>query len=153
MIIRTAKLDLAPTRAAAEAGRDRRAGLRLLTGDAAGAAPAELVADQALTELVAVTGAANEPAAGDIDALAGELPEVLALLTEVIGEDETGIVATAELADRIGWDAKSLGEALRRLDVPSPQPARQRVGGSRHPVSVQDIDGIVAVIRSRAGDG
>jgi len=68
VIIRAAKLDLAPTRAAAEAGRDRRAGLGLLTGDAAGAAPAELVADQVLTELVAVTGAANEPAPGNGEA-------------------------------------------------------------------------------------
>jgi DNA segregation ATPase FtsK/SpoIIIE, S-DNA-T family len=152
VIIRAAKLDLAPTRAAAEAGRDRRAALGLLTGDAAGAEPAELVADQVLTELVAATGATNEPVAGDVDSPVGELPEVLALLAEAIGEDEIGIMATAELADRIGWDAKSLGEALHRLGIASPYPPRQRVDGSKHPVSVQDLNTITAAIGSYSDD-
>lgn len=120
VIIRTAKLDLAPTRAAAECGRDRRLTLGLLTGDAAGHAPAAPVGDTVLTELVAATSriADAEPA--------GEMPEVLALLAGVIGEHEAGIVATADLADRLGWDTKLLGEALYRLGIPSPHPATHR---------------------------
>jgi S-DNA-T family DNA segregation ATPase FtsK/SpoIIIE len=143
VIIRAAKLDLAPTRAAAETGRSRRAELGLLTGDAAGAAPAEVVAEQMLTELVAVTGAASEPA---VDAL--DVSAVLERLAEVIAENETGIVATADLAERIGWDVKSLGEALRRCGVQPPTPSRQRINGRQHPVSVQDIDTILAIIES-----
>jgi S-DNA-T family DNA segregation ATPase FtsK/SpoIIIE len=143
VIIRAAKLDLAPTRAAAEVGRERRLELGLLTGDAAGNAPAAPVEVAALTELVAAT--ADEPEPMDAETI-HDMPEVLALLVEAIAEDERGIVATAELAQRIGWDAKSLGEALRRLDIPTPRPPRQRIGGSKHPVSVQDIDTIIATI-------
>lgn len=51
-----------------------------------------------------------------------ELPEVLSLLADVIGDDEQDLVATAELAARIGWDAKSLGEAMR----PPMYPRRHR---------------------------
>jgi hypothetical protein len=36
------------------------------------------------------------------------------VLVEAIGEDETGSLITDELADRIEWDAQSLGE------VPAP---------------------------------
>ncbi|WP_410673181.1 hypothetical protein [Amycolatopsis sp. cmx-4-68] len=85
------------------------------------------------------------------DAAAGPMPEVLALLADVIGDDETGTVATAELASRIGWDPKTLGEALRRLDIPAPRPSRQRVGGSKHPVSVQHVDAIVSAIVEHGG--
>lgn len=84
--------------------------------------------------------------------IVSELPDVLALLTEVIGENQTGIVATAHLAQRIGWDPKSLGEALRRLEIPSPRPPRQRIGGDKNPVSVQDIDAIIAAIVSHTDE-
>jgi S-DNA-T family DNA segregation ATPase FtsK/SpoIIIE len=70
------------------------------------------------------------------------------LLAGVIGENETGIVATAELADRISWAAKSLGEALRRAGIGAPYPPRQRLSGARRPVSVQDIDTIMAAVES-----
>jgi DNA segregation ATPase FtsK/SpoIIIE, S-DNA-T family len=76
---------------------------------------------------------------------------VLERLAEVISEDETGIVATAELADRIGRDAKSLGEALHRLGIASPYSPRQRVG-SKHPVSVHDVNAIAAAIGSYSDD-
>ncbi|HKS43520.1 MAG TPA: hypothetical protein VJT49_00125 [Amycolatopsis sp.] len=112
--------------------------------DAAGHTPADPVDDAALAELAAHTANSEEPGEnGD-----REVPEVLALLAEAIDDRETGIIATAELADRIGWDAKTLGETLRRLGLPTPHPPRQRVGGSRNPVSVQDIGAIIAAIAS-----
>uniref|UniRef100_UPI003F49B21B FtsK/SpoIIIE domain-containing protein n=1 Tax=Amycolatopsis sp. CA-096443 TaxID=3239919 RepID=UPI003F49B21B len=148
VIIRAAKLDLGPTRAAAEARRERRDALGLLTGDAAGQRPPAAVEAAALTELVAASTADAEPVDAEIvdDTTGGPTPEVLALLADVIGEDETGIVATADLASRIEWDPKALGEALRRLEIPAPQPSRQRVGGGKHPVSVQHVDAIIAAI-------
>ena len=63
-----------------------------------------------------------------MDAELVELPEVLALLVDVIDEDKRGMIATAELAARIGWDAESLGEALRRAGMPAATPTRQRIG-------------------------
>ena len=74
------------------------------------------------------------------------MPEVLVLLAEVIGEDESGIVSTADLAGRIGLDPKRLGQALWKLNIPAPTAPRQWIGGRR--VSVRDIDTIVAAIRS-----
>lgn len=126
-------------------GRDRRADLGLLTGDAAGHAPLDVVADAALTMLAAAAG----DEADDVDQ--DELPEVLALLAEVIEPEETGIVATADLADRIGWDAKALGEALHRLNIASPRPPRQPIGGAKHAASVQGIDAIISAIVERSG--
>ncbi|MBP2323806.1 S-DNA-T family DNA segregation ATPase FtsK/SpoIIIE [Kibdelosporangium banguiense] len=156
VIIRAAKLDLAPTRAAAEAGRERRVALGLLTGDAAGHHPPAPVEGATLTELVAASGAGAEPVdAESVESVESEaarpMPEVLELLADVLGEDETGIVATADLAQRIGWDPKALGEALRRLDIPAPRPPRQRIGGSKHPVSAQSIDAIIAAIVEHDG--
>ncbi|WP_410570524.1 FtsK/SpoIIIE domain-containing protein [Amycolatopsis sp. cmx-4-61] len=152
VIIRAAKLDLGPARAAAETGRERRDTLGLVTGDAAGQRPPAPVEAATLTELVAASTAGAEPVDAEIGGIAaGPMPEVLDLLAEVIGDDETGIVATADLAARIGWDPKTLGEALRRLEIPAPRPSRQRVGGSKHPVSVQHVDAIVSAIVEHGG--
>lgn len=43
-------------------------------------------------------------------------------------------MAAADLAGRVGRDAKSLGEALRRLGIVSPYLARQRVGEGKDPI-------------------
>ncbi len=74
------------------------------------------------------------------------------MLADVIGEDETGIVTTAELASRIGWEAKALGEALRRWEIPAPRPSRQRIDGNKHSVSVLHVDAIVSAIVEHGGD-
>lgn len=69
---------------------------------------------------------------------------MLTLLTNVIGQDEHGLVARSELAGRIGWDVKAFGEALRAAGVP---PAgKRRMPGHDNPVSVADLDMIRAVI-------
>ncbi|MGW3996011.1 hypothetical protein ACWEF6_21180 [Amycolatopsis sp. NPDC004772] len=75
-----------------------------------------------MTELVAASNADAEPVDAETvdNTAAGSMPEVLALLADVIGEDETGIVVTADLAERIGWDPNTLGEALRRLEIRAP---------------------------------
>ncbi|RLK54448.1 hypothetical protein [Actinokineospora cianjurensis] len=146
VIIRAAKLDLGPTKAAAETGRDRRVELGLLTGDAAGLTPLAPVDEHALAELAASAGDRGEQDGGD-----AELPEVLALLADALAEDERGIASTAEMAARIGWDARTLGEALRRSSVSAPRPPRQRVSGAKHPVSVQSIDTIIAAIVDHGG--
>ncbi|MGY6657641.1 FtsK/SpoIIIE domain-containing protein [Amycolatopsis sp. TRM77291] len=155
VIIRAAKLDLGPTRAAAESGRERRDVLGLLTGDAAGHRPPAPVDAAALTELVAASAADADPLDAEIvdDATARPVPEVLELLADVIAADETGIIATADLAGRIGWDPKTLGETLRRLEIPAPQPSRQRISGSKHPVSVQQVDAILTAIGEHGGRG
>ncbi len=77
MIIRAAKLDLGPTRAAAEAGRERRDVLGLLTGDAAKQRPPAPVEAATLTELVAASAADAEQVDAEIveDAAGGPLPE------------------------------------------------------------------------------
>ncbi|KOV77640.1 hypothetical protein [Nocardia sp. NRRL S-836] len=62
---------------------------------------------------------------------------------DVIGEDETGVVATAELPDRIGRDSMTFGKALRRLSLPSPDVDAERIGGSEHPVSAQPVTAVV----------
>ncbi|RDI35385.1 hypothetical protein [Lentzea flaviverrucosa] len=73
-----------------------------------------------------------------------ELPEVLALLVDVIADDKYGIVATAELAGRIEWEVKALGEALRRAGVPSA--GKRRLEGHPNAVAVVDLDAIRAAI-------
>ncbi|MGW4110059.1 hypothetical protein ACWEFJ_04205 [Actinosynnema sp. NPDC004786] len=73
-------------------------------------------------------------------------PDVLGLLVDVIEDDETGLVAVAELAARIRWDAKRSGEALTAASVECPKARRQRVNGSPNPVPVVEIDAIKAAI-------
>ncbi|CRK56964.1 Cell divisionFtsK/SpoIIIE protein [Alloactinosynnema sp. L-07] len=137
VIVRAAKIDLPASDAAATQGRHRRRELGLLTGDAAGTEPPQPVDPDLLT---ALTDDHHDEDAAD------ERPVVLDLLAVVLHDDETGVVATADLAARIGWDTKTLGEALWRLAVPAPKPARQRLGGAKHPVSVQDTNAIRAAI-------
>lgn len=81
---------------------------------------------------------ATIPEAVDAE-LVHELPEVLALLADVIG-DENGLAPTRELAARIGWETKPFGEALRAAGVPSV--SKRRMPGHDNPVSVADIDAI-----------
>lgn len=139
VIIRAAKIDLPAADAAARQGRLRRQALGLLTGDATGGAPPQPVDPDLLTTLTDRAEAVEEHPVDDA-------PDVLGLLAEVLGEDETGVVATADLAARIGWEAKQLGEALWRLGIPAPRPSRRRVPGAKYPVSVQDVDVLRAAI-------
>lgn len=70
------------------------------------------------------------PDAVEVDRGNSEIPEVLALLADALGDHEQAVVATADLAARIGWEVKSLGEALRRAGVPAGDtfsPAHQRI--------------------------
>lgn len=164
--VRTDMLTLKAIRAACERGRQARIEAGTLTGDAAGN---HGIDDTALAMVLGVVEqeaahaetnqpALTEKAAGAIDAeVVGEvpeMPEVLALLLDVIEAHETGIVSTAELAERIGegWEAKALGEALRAERVPRPEPDRQRVpGGKPYPVPVQNLDAIKSAIAEYAG--
>jgi S-DNA-T family DNA segregation ATPase FtsK/SpoIIIE len=138
--VRTHLLHIKAVRTACQRGRALREAAGTLTGDAAG--------NEAIGDLPSDVAARIEQAAAVFeqgvraDVANTELPEVLALLVDVINEHEIGVVATAELAARIDWDAKSLGEALRRAGVPAPRPSRQRINGSVHPVSVTDLDAV-----------
>ncbi|MCC8250193.1 tyrosine-type recombinase/integrase [Saccharothrix luteola] len=139
-IVRTALADFAPTGVSVAAGGEHRSAFGPLTGAAVAASPVQVDTDRS----AAPVDVDMEP--GGVDG-GVYMPEVLVLLAEVIGEDESGIVATADLADRIGWDPKRLGQALWKLNIPAPSPPRQRVGDQRR-ASVRDIDTIVAAIRS-----
>jgi S-DNA-T family DNA segregation ATPase FtsK/SpoIIIE len=72
------------------------------------------------------------------------LPEVLALLADMIGGDENGLVPVAELAARLDWMPKRLGEELRAAGVPSA--GKRRVEGHPNPVAVVDVDAIRAAL-------
>ncbi|MFT7835608.1 FtsK/SpoIIIE domain-containing protein [Saccharothrix sp. BKS2] len=136
VVIRAAKLDLGPTRAAAEIGRERREALGLLTGDAAGR-PLTGGVDPAV---LAVLADADDD--GPVDAEL--LPEVLAALADVLGDDERGTVPVAELAARLDWTPKRLGEELRAAGVPSA--GKRRVEGHPNPVAVVDVGAIRAAL-------
>ncbi|RDI19661.1 cell division protein FtsK [Lentzea flaviverrucosa] len=143
--VRTHLLHIREIRQACERGRALREQAGTLTGDAAGQRElSEMDAGMAarLADEVVTTGGENGP----VDAEMVELPEVLGLLVEVIEDEEHGVIATEELAGRIGWTAKALGEALRRAGVPAPSTPRQRVGGSVHAISVTDLDAIRAAV-------
>ncbi|QFZ17555.1 hypothetical protein [Saccharothrix syringae] len=147
VVVRTHLLHIAAIRAACERGRALREQAGTLTGDAAGqndlAALDPTVAARLADEVTATAG--PEP----VDAELVELPAALAALADVLVDDEHGVVAVAELASRVGWSAKALGEALTRAGVPSPTPARQRVNGSKNAVSVADLDAIRVAIDGR----
>jgi S-DNA-T family DNA segregation ATPase FtsK/SpoIIIE len=135
--VRTHLLHIAAIRAACERGRALREQAGTLTGDAAG--DHDLAAlDPAATERLATEVTGTIPEAVDAE-LVHELPEVLALLADVIG-DERGLVSTGELAARIGWEAKPFGEALRAAGVPSA--GKRRMPGHDNPVSVADIEAV-----------
>ncbi|MBV8933339.1 MAG: cell division protein FtsK, partial [Kutzneria sp.] len=151
---RTYKLDIVEIRACCERGRALREAAGTLIGDAAG--------DRLIDEVDPVVAARIDaeaerhdtppaPAAADIEdaedaEVVNDLPPVLAALVEVLDGHETGLVATAELATRIGWEPKPFGEALRAAGVPAPAVPRQRINGSLHPVSVTDLDTVRAVV-------
>ncbi|AXX28497.1 cell division protein FtsK [Actinosynnema pretiosum subsp. pretiosum] len=135
--VRTHLLHIAAIRAACERGRALREQAGTLTGDAAGDHDlADL--DPAATERLDSEVTATIPEAVDAE-LVHELPEVLALLADVIG-DENGLVPTGELAARIDWETKPFGEALRAAGVPSV--GKRRMPGHDNPVSVADIEAI-----------
>lgn len=136
--VRTFLLDIAAIRAACEKGRASRAECGTLSGDASGH---RLIGDDGLADQIVADAEDGQDEPVDAEVVS-ELPEVLGLLAEAIGDDETGVIATSELADRIGWDGKALGEALRRADVPPAAPPKRRLPGYDNPVSVADLDQI-----------
>ncbi|MER5263066.1 cell division protein FtsK [Actinosynnema sp. NPDC002837] len=140
-------LTFAQVKAACERGRALREMAGTLTGDAAGdTAVGDLPEDVA--ELI--DQAVGSDQAGEaVDAVLVddvEMPEVLNYLVDVIEPHETGLVAVAELADRIGWEPKRFGEALRAARVERPTPPRQRLNGSAQPVAVVAFDAIRAAV-------
>lgn len=144
--VKTHLLPIKDVRAACERGRALREAAETLTGDAAGdtavnGLPSE-VADR-ITQETARPEPQDEPEDAEV---VDELPEVLGALVDVIGDDEDGVVATAALAGRIGWEAKALGEALRRAGVPAARPPRQRIDGSTNPVAVTDLAAVRAAV-------
>ena len=156
--VKTDLLEIKAIRAACQRGRALREAAGTLTGDAAGdralgELPAEVAErieqEAARTAEPTAAAAAADVVDAEIIPEWPELPEPLGALAEAIGADEHGLIATAELAARIGWEAKALGEALRRLAVPAPTPPRQRIGGSAHPVSVTDLGAVQAAIVAR----
>ncbi|MFI9011654.1 hypothetical protein ACIGNX_30905 [Actinosynnema sp. NPDC053489] len=144
--MRTHLLHITAIRAACKRGRAQRELAGTLTSDATG--QRELATLDTITTArlaSAVDATTTEPA----DPTAAELPEVLALLAGELTDDEHGLVATAEMAARIGWQAKLFGEALRRASVNPPTPPRQRIEGSTNPVSVTDLDTVRTTITER----
>ncbi|WP_394613116.1 cell division protein FtsK [Lentzea sp. JNUCC 0626] len=141
--VRTHLLHIAAIRAACERGRALREQAGTLTGDAAGDHDLTPL-DPAATERLASEVTASIPEAVDAE-LVHELPEVLALLADVIG-DESGLVPTGELAARIGWETKPFGEALRAAGVLSA--GKRRMPGHDNPVSVADIEAVRQAIDS-----
>ncbi|KAA2266986.1 cell division protein FtsK [Solihabitans fulvus] len=145
--VRTHLLAIKEIRVACHRGRALREAAGTLSGDAAGNRAVGDLPPEVAARIADVTAAGVAAVEVEDAVLAEDLPEVLGLLVEVIEDHEAGLVATFELAGRIGWEAKALGEALRRAGVPAPVPPRQRINGSPHPVSVADLDAIrVAVI-------
>jgi len=137
-------LTIKGVRSACERGRALREQAGTLSGDAAGEFEVQGLTPEVAERIEKMSSAMD---AGEEEAeLVGDLPEVLALLTDVIDEAEAGVVATAELASRIGWDSKRLGEELRRAGVEAPVPSRQRINGSSNPVSVTNIDAVKAAV-------
>ncbi|MEU0468264.1 cell division protein FtsK [Amycolatopsis sp. NPDC006131] len=149
--VKTHLLPIKDIRAACERGRALREDAGTLTGDAAGdRAVGDLPAHVAARiEEAARVEPATVPASVDIldaEVVDDDLPEPLGALVDAIDDDEDGLVATADLAGRIGWEAKDLGQALRRLGVPAPTPPRQRINGSPHPVAVVNLADIRAAV-------
>ncbi|GAA4024881.1 FtsK/SpoIIIE domain-containing protein [Allokutzneria multivorans] len=150
--VRTHLLHIAAIRAACERGRALREQAGTLSGDAAGENHlAELdptVAARLADEVTTATD--SEPVDADLVDESAELPEVLALLADELGTDESGVVATGDLAARIGMSAKAFGEALRAAGVAAAVPAKRRMPGHPNPVAVVDLDAVRALIDSAA---
>ncbi len=146
--VRTHLLHIKAIRTACHRGRALRELAGTLTSDAIGDRKIGELPDDVAARIEQAAAAA--PAASAEAAKELELPEVLSLLVDIIGDRETGLVATAELAARIGWEAKPLGEALRKVGVAAPTPPRQRINGSPHPVSVVDLSAVRAAVVQHA---
>jgi S-DNA-T family DNA segregation ATPase FtsK/SpoIIIE len=147
--VSTDLLLIAQIRAACERGRALREAEGTLTGDAVGDTVLGELPPEVADLIDQEAAAASAPAGDVVDAVIVddvEMPEVLGYLVDVIEDHETGLVAVSELADRIGWEAKPLGEALRAAGVQRPNPARQRINGSPQPVAVASFDAIKAAI-------
>jgi S-DNA-T family DNA segregation ATPase FtsK/SpoIIIE len=141
--VRTHLLHIAQIRQACERGRALREEAGTLTGDAAGARDLAALGPDAIARLAdEVQAVTDAPTAEPMDAEL--LPEVLELLAAVLGDDEHGVVAVAELAERIGWEPKRFGEALRAANVP--KLPKRRMPGHENPVAVVDVDTIRAVL-------
>lgn len=153
--VKTHLLEIKGIRAACQRGRALREAAGTLTGDAAGNTELGELPPHVAARIEQETARATVTASGgdilDAEIVPDELPEVLGLLVDVIEDDEHGIRSTGELAARIGWDAKDLGEALRAAGVPRPRPARQRVPASSGPVPVYDLDQIRATVVDQYG--
>ncbi|WP_053723019.1 hypothetical protein [Saccharothrix sp. NRRL B-16348] len=139
--VRTHLLHIAAIRAACERGRVLREQAGTLTGDAAGQND---LADLDPTVAARLAGEVTATATGPEPVDAELLPEVLELLADVLGDDEHGLVPVAELAARIEWTPKRLGEELRAAGVPSA--GKRRVEGHPNPVAVVDVDAIRAAL-------
>ncbi|GLZ29368.1 cell division protein FtsK [Lentzea sp. NBRC 105346] len=151
--VRTHLLHIREIRSACERGRTQREAAGTLTGDAVGEHDVATLAPAAvarLAEEVTETTAEIENML-TVEPMR-ELPEVLALLVDVIDEHEHGLVAIRDLAARIGWEPKTLGEALTRAQVSRPTPTRQRINGSANAVPVIDLDVIRATTVEQIGD-
>jgi S-DNA-T family DNA segregation ATPase FtsK/SpoIIIE len=156
--VRTFKLDIADIRRACKRGRELRKQAGTLVGDAAGhrliedVDPETAARIDAEAERVAAQASAAAATADVEDAEPDEMPPVLAALLEVIGDDETGVIPTQELATRLGYDdpanagARRLGQELRRADIAAPPQPKRRLPGYDNPVSVTDLDAIRAAI-------
>ncbi|ATE52112.1 cell division protein FtsK [Actinosynnema pretiosum] len=141
VIVRTFKLDIREIRAACERGRALREAAGTLSGDAAGNRLIGDVDDELTARISAET---DHPDDEPVDAELVELPEVLELLADVLGDEEHGVVPTGELAARLDWTPKRLGEELRAAGVPSA--GKRRVEGHPNPVAVVDVDAIRAAL-------
>lgn len=146
--VRTDLLQSKAIRAACQRGRVAREEAGTLTGDAAGDYEVGELSPEVAERIEQTANAATpEPARPiDADVEPDELPEVLGLLLDVIGDDEHGVIATSELATRIGWEPKAFGEALRRAGIAAPTPSKRRMPGYDNPVSVTDLDTVRAAI-------
>jgi S-DNA-T family DNA segregation ATPase FtsK/SpoIIIE len=141
--IRTFLLEIAVIRAACAAGRTSRQAAGTLTGDAVGDRLIRDVDDMVTARIAAEADHEHQAVGEPVDPeLVDELPEVLSLLIDVIEDNEHGLVATAELARRIGWEPKALGEALRAAEVRAATPPKKRMPGYDNPVSVTDLDAV-----------
>lgn len=148
--VKTDLLVIKQIRGACDRGRVSREAAGTLTGDAAGDRTLGELSPEVAARIAEDLARTSTPAADEGDIVDAEvvedLPEVLGLLVDVIEDHERGLVAVAELADRIGMDPKSFGEALRACGVARPQPTRQRINGSSQPVAVVEIDAIRAAV-------
>lgn len=146
--VRTDLLHIKAIRAACKRGRAAREAAGTLTGDAAGDYELDELSPEVAERIEqTVATPAPEPSQPvDADVEPGELPEVLGLLLDVIGDDDHGVIATSELATRIGWEPKAFGEALRRAGIAAPTPSKRRMPGYDNPVSVTDLDTVRAAI-------